>query len=877
MASGGWLRQTRSFRKSSQGKGNTPIIIPRSLAHGVRESGQTYGDEMLDLRQYRSSSAGLPDLLNYAALIDSGVIQCKDGSLLAAFSFRGEDASASSAADKNYITSHVARNLNRFDANWAIWIDAARVPSPEYPEAVRSHFKSPVAALIDAERRAAFQAESQHYELLYTIVVQYTPPQQRDLKLTSWIYGEDERTLVAPADRALAEFERRLTDFEDGLGSLLHMRRLGEATAVAQDGDEYLTDELVNYLHYCLTGQQAKLRIPDCPMYLDAWLGVPEMWVSETPLVGQNYVAIVAIDGFPGHTQPAILSILDEMAMSYRWSTRFIFMEEHEAVGALKRYKLKWQQKVRGFWAQVFKSQKGTINTDALDMQKEAEIAMSEAQSGVVRYGYMTPVVVLQNTDLNKINEQARMIKREIERKGFAARIETLNTIEAWLGALPGHTYPNIRRPLVHTLNLADLLPLNGVWSGATSCPCPFYPPQSPPLLQGVTTGATPFRLNLHVGDVGHTLVFGPTGAGKSTLLATLIAQAQRYAGEGADGVFRPARITAFDKGRSLYPITKATGGAHFDIGADQSEITLAPLSELDSEQDRLWAAEWLATCYELQTGNAPSPSQQAALHRAVKLLSEAPKSARSMTEFCTTVQDRDIRNALDAYTMQGALGHLLDGQHDALKDASLTTFETDELMRLGDKFALPVLLYLFRFFERNLNDQGEPAFLVLDEAWVMLGHPTFRDRIRMWLKELRKKNCAVIMATQSLSDAARSGIFDTLVEQCPTKLLLPNPEADLRGTQEHPGPADLYRMFGLNDEEIALLKGAEKKRQYYYRSPMGRRMFELGLGPLALAFVGISDTDALRAMKRCEANAGENWPLAWLNEKDVSYEQYLA
>lgn len=72
---------------------------------------------MLDLRQYRTTSAGLPDLLNYAALIDSGVIQCKDGSLLAAFSFRGEDASASSAADKNYITSHVARNFNRFDAN----------------------------------------------------------------------------------------------------------------------------------------------------------------------------------------------------------------------------------------------------------------------------------------------------------------------------------------------------------------------------------------------------------------------------------------------------------------------------------------------------------------------------------------------------------------------------------------------------------------------------------------------------------------------------------------------------------------------------------------------------------------------------------------
>lgn len=832
---------------------------------------------MLDLREYRNKTAGLPDLLNYAALIDSGIVQCKDGSLIAGFSFRGEDATASSAADKNYITAHVARNLHRFDSNWAIWIDAARVPSPEYPAAKNNNFRSPVAALIDAERRADFEAEGQHYESIYTMVLQYNPPQQRDSKLTSWIYGEGEGNTVTPADRALNEFARRLNDFQDGLGSLLNMQRLGETTITAQDGEDYQSDELVNYLHFCLTGGLRQMRTPDCPMYLDSWLGIPEMWVSETPAVGSNYVSVVAIDGFPGQAAPGILSVLDEMPMTYRWSSRFIFLEEHEAVGALKRYKLKWQQKVKGFWSQVFKTQKGQVNTDALAMQMEAEDAMSEAQSGLVSYGYMTPVVILTHKDLATIQEQARLIKREIERKGFSARIETLNTMEAWLGSLPGHTYPNIRRPLVHTLNLADMLPLNGVWAGLAECPCPFYPPHSPPLLQGVTTGATPFRLNLHVGDVGHTLILGPTGSGKSTLLATLVAQAQRYAGFDENGVKRPARITAFDKGNSLYPITKATGGLHFDIGADSSKMTLAPLAELETDGDKLWAAEWIETCYKLQTELSPTPGQQAAIRRAIELLAEAPKDARSITHLCTTVQDRDVRSGLQAYTMQGSLGMLLDGTNDGLSDASLTVFETDELMRLGNKSALPVLLYLFRYFERGLKDQGEPAFLVLDEAWVMLGHPVFRDRIRTWLKELRKKNCAVIMATQSLSDAASSGIFDTLVEQCFTKILLPNREADLRGTPEHPGPADLYRMFGLSDEEITLLKNAQEKRQYYYRSPLGRRLFDLGLGPLTLAFVGVSDTDTLRALKRCETQAGENWPLQWLEERNVNYAQYLS
>lgn len=74
-------------------------------------------------------------------------------------------------------------------------------------------------------------------------------------------------------------------------------------------------------------------------------------------------------------------------------------------------------------------------------------------------------------------------------------------------------------------MNLADLMPLNTIWPGMNAAPCPMYPPMAPPLMHCITQGATPFRLNLHVGDIGHTFMFGPTGAGKSTHLALLAAQ----------------------------------------------------------------------------------------------------------------------------------------------------------------------------------------------------------------------------------------------------------------------------------------------------------------------------------------------------------------
>jgi len=219
-----------------------------------------------------------------------------------------------------------------------------------------------------------------------------------------------------------------------------------------------------------------------------------------------------------------------------------------------------------------------------------------------------------------------------------------------------------------------------------------------------------------------------------------------------------------------------------------------------------------------------------------MRLLREAPREFRSLTDFVSTVQDADIRAALTHYTISGAMGHLLDGKEDSLTLSSFNVFEIDELMKIGDANAIPVLLYLFRRFEKSLH--GQPSILSLDEAWVMLGHPVFREKLREWLKELRKKNCLVLLATQSLSDAVKSGLLDVLLEQCPTKILLPNKEADLHGTKEVPGPADLYQMFGLNAKEISILKNSQYKRHYYYKSPLGRRLFELGLGPLALSFV---------------------------------------
>ena len=277
-------------------------------------------------------------------------------------------------------------------------------------------------------------------------------------------------------------------------------------------------------------------------------------------------------------------------------------------------------------------------------------------QGGYVGAGYLTSCIVLMHENQEQLQDWARELRRNIQTLGFGCRIENINALEAWLGTHPGNGYANLRRPMVNTLNLADLLPLASVWTGSPVCPCPFYPPNSRPLTVLTTDKSTPFWFNIHVGDLGHTLIFGPTGAGKSTLLATLAAQFRCY---------ENSRIYAFDKGMSMFPLCLGSGGTHYNIG-NSDQLSFAPLQRIDSEAERAWTEEWIASLMELQQITV-MPSHRNAIHAAMLDLSAQPENLRSLTSFYHIVQDNQIKEAIQHYTAQGAMGRLLDADTDDL------------------------------------------------------------------------------------------------------------------------------------------------------------------------------------------------------------------
>ena len=810
------------------------------------------------LRAVRAKDEGLADLLQYAAVVDDGVIVCKSGALMAAWLYQGEDNASSTDDQRNMVSFRINQALQRLGSGWMVHVDAARQSTTNYSERGRSHFPDPLTAAIDEERRATFESLGTLYEGYFVLTITYTPPIARQQRLSDRMF-DDDRPKATETSRTvglLSTFNREIAALEGRLSTALRLTRLKGHTVIREDGSEAVHDDFLRWLQYCVTGNNHPVALPSCPLYLDAVIGGQELLGGVTPRVGRRYIQTVAIEGFPPDSFPGMLTALSELSSDYRWSTRFIFMDTHEAVAHLENFRRKWKQRVRGFFDQIFNpGGGGRIDQDALSMVEDADAALLEVNSGVVAQGYYTSNIVIMDTSRDRAETSALQVEKAINALGFVARIETINTMEAYVGSLPGHGFENVRRPLINTMNLADLLPTSTIWTGAAEAPCPFYPPGSPPLLYGVTQGATPFRLNLHVRDVGHTLIFGPTGTGKSTLLATLAAQMRRYRGMS---------IYAFDKGNSLYPLTAAIraqggGAAHFRIAGDDDKLAFAPLQFLETRGDRAWAMEWIDAILGLN-GVAASPSQRNAVGDAITNLYES--KSRTLSEFSVTIQDQAIRDAVRQYTVDGAMGHLLDSEHDGLELSDFTVFEIEDLMALGEKYALPVLLYLFRRIERSLN--GQPAAIILDEAWIMLGHEVFREKIREWLKTLRRSNCMVIMATQSLSDAANSGILDVMVESTATKIFLPNVFARDEDT------AQLYRRMGLNARQIEILAQAVPKREYYYVSEDGRRLFELALGPVALSFVGASDKDSLATIKSLEARYGASWVDHWLRMRGV-------
>jgi type IV secretion system protein VirB4 len=327
------------------------------------------------------------------------------------------------------------------------------------------------------------------------------------------------------------------------------------------------------------------------------------------------------------------------------------------------------------------------------------------------------------------------------------------------------------------------------------------------------------------------------------------------------------SQIFAFDFGGSIRAAALAMDGDWHDLGGalsdgNENPVALQPLAWIDDASERGWATEWIGAILAREKIEI-TPEVKDHLWSALTSLASAPREERTLTGLSVLLQSNSLKRALQPYCLGGPSGRLLDAEFERLGEASVQAFETEGL--IGTSAAPAVLAYIFHRIGDRLD--GRPTLLIVDEGWLALDDEDFAGQLREWLKTLRKKNASVIFATQSLSDIDGSAIAPAIIESCPTRLLLPNERAI------EPQISAIYRRFGLNDRQIELLSRATPKRDYYCQSRRGNRMFELGLGEVALAFAAASSKTDQAAIEQLLAEHGrDGFVPAWLQNRGVAW-----
>jgi type IV secretion/conjugal transfer VirB4 family ATPase len=802
---------------------------------------------MLNLAEYRKKPQALADFLPWAALVAPGVIANKDGSFQRTARFRGPDLDSATPAELVSTTARLNGALRRLGSGWAVFVEAQRVPASRYP---RSRFPDAASALVEMERRFQFEEEGAHFESTYFLTFVWLPPVDAADRAEGWLY---ENRAAAGADGRAA-----LTGFIDRTDRVLALLD-GFMPEAAWLSDQ----ETLTYLHSTVSTRRHAVRVPETPMHLDTILVDEPLSGGLEPRLGNAHLRTLTVLGFPSRTWPGLLDDLNRLAFPYRWCVRAVALDKIDATKVLSRIRRQWFAKRKSIAAivkEVMTNEASVLmDSDAANKAADADMALQELGSDLIGEAYVTATVTVWDEDARAADERLRLVEKTIQGRDFSCIREGVNAVEAWLGSLPGQLYANVRQPPISTLNLAHMMPFSAVWAG---------PPRdehlgAPALFVAKTEGSTPFRFSLHVGDVGHTLIVGPTGAGKSVLLAVMAMQFRRY---------ERAQIFAFDFGGSIRAATLAMCGDWHDLGGSLSEdaaepVALQPLARIHLPEERAWAAEWIAAILGREKV-AVTPEVKELLWAALGSLASAPVHERTLTGLSVLLQSQALKRALQPYCLNGPWGRLLDADAERLGEAEIQAVETEGL--IGTGAAAAVLAYLFHRIEDRLD--GRPTLLIVDEGWLALDDEGFSGQLREWLKTLRKKNASVVFSTQSLADIDNSPIAPAIIESCPTRVFLANERA------LEPQIAATYRRFGLSDRQIEILSQATPKREYYCQSRRGNRLFELGLGEVALAFAAASSkTDQALIAELFAAHGRDGFARAWLEARGAGWAADLA
>lgn len=810
----------------------------------------------LDMLQFKEPFNQLKYVSPYVFIIEPNVCLLKNGALMTTYQIEYPDLESSSPNDIAAVAALFNRTIMSLaqDEGWAIFFDVKRIKTKEYPA---GNFNNIAGWLIDQRRAENFHKFGEHFTSKYYITFVWQLPLDIEEKANSLFFKDNKKknskdwaklkNLKAVQDN----LEQFLDNCDKVMGSMTHKLWIHHLDKC----------ELFSYIKSCVSLEEEKLLYPDGVFFfLDNYICDKDVETSMPLKIGDYYTPVMTVNDFPAFSYPAIFDKLNRTMQEYRWTTRFIPLSRETSLKEANKYQNKFLAKRKSLMTSLtenFLGQSiGKVNQGALAMASEASQINEDLTMEKYVLGFYTSNLMVWDKNIGHAKLKSRRLQQIIRSCGFGVKEETLNNFAAWQGMMPGNVYANIKRPLISSETCSNIIPLSSAWQGnaendftAETCSC------SIPLCICSTSYGTPFFLNINVRDVGHTFIFGPTGAGKSTLMALLMAQATKY---------ENANVICIDKQLSSRAFMVGAGGVYVEPGRD--EVAFQPLSELKSptecsvaeyNESLMWCQEFIEILLAQQNIECTATMSKC-ITEALKLVSVKP--IKNLTTFQQYINYQDpntgentIKLGIEPYSRGGQYGSIFDAVETNLSLTKLMTIEMGSLMRLSEKAVAPALFYIFRYLEKLWNvptGEKQPlTFLFLDEAWLYLQHPIFAKFIQEWLRTLRKKKVFCIFATQEVSAASKSALKETIDQQCLTKIYLADESA------QNPALAKSYYEFGLTESEIIAISNAQMKRDYYFKNPLGCRMFSLDLDDFQLALIS-SDHELL---DKIEEKHGKN------------------
>jgi type IV secretion system protein VirB4 len=786
--------------------------------------------DALDFRKFREPKNQLKYYCPWSVFCgkpDEGIVLLKGGALMRSYSYICPDLGSASVDSIASVSWYFNETVKSMGGDWCAHFETQRGLTTEYPGASWSNI---AGYLIDCKRRETFTSMDAHFVNRYYLTLTKKLPGAVYSKVTNILYKKN-------TGEGEGFYNREIINKE-----IQNFRSQCEAAVSRLSGRIIINplddNQTASYLHSAASTGFNSISAMPRPAFIDSFITDVDLDIATTLKLGNYYIPVIGIKNFPQNTFPSMLNQLNSSEIEYRWSIRWIARDKADSAKDIERYQKRFYGS-RKTWGTALFEVAASVESNredpaAIAFEQDTDAAKTELATDEYSFGYFTAGMMVWDEDYDTAVDKARYIAALINGAGFEARVETSNAFNAWLSMMPGNYYSNVRQPVLSSGNLSHIIPLSSIWPGAREnaftaerfgCVTP--------LLVCSTESKIPFFLNLNVGDLGHTFIFGPPGAGKSTLLCLLESQFLKY---------KNANVIIFDKDKSSRSVTMASGGVYEEPGG--SSAAFQPLRDLETDADLLWAAEFIGVLLEMQHIQ-PSPVMSQAVMEALKLMrEEKSKDLRTLTAFQQYINyvdpstgEQTVRIGVQPYTINGQYGMIFDAAATTLTLSKWVMIEMGSLMKMGPAAVTPALMFLFHFIERIYTNPrgdptGDPTILVLDEAWVYLNNSYFSRTIEEWLTTLRKKNVFCVFATQEVAKAVNSSISTTIASICLTRIYLADPNAMTKIVK------DGYLQFGLEENEVLSISRAVMKRDYFYKSPLGARMFNLNLDKFQLALL---------------------------------------